>query len=588
MSIQQPDLRKRYRTWNLPEGKAEVWLEEAGNQVIMKTIRPNGGGGSNWKRCDVVGCLGEAVTSENKCLQHSSWPAINSYIQYVQTLGERSVLSFKGVLVSQALLNLILGPGILENVMVIDFSGADIDAQLSLKNVALNFFMLHGAIIRQYFRFEQCEFKNQLFADFAFFNAGPPSFSNTIFQSGVGLSYASAERVSIWFSDCTFNQTFTADGICGSLGLERCGFKRNLQIRNAQAEGLMFNDNVVDGTIDVENTKCSFFRAQNLRASNAYQFGPISSQNDIALNNAQFSTNTALKVQSNLLDITGVQFSKGGQIFADASKINLKQVVTGGPLLIAGENPEKKPRIISLQGADTGQMTFSNVDMSGCIFYGSRDLNKIALEPTVKFAFSPGKLGTKRRCIADEFVWRANSKKWFAKIWKISWEQIINQFKDENNPENNTAVPQLQASQVAGVYRELRHSFEVKKDLMNASDFYYGEMEMRRQNKETNLAEKFIITLYWIISGYGLYATRALLCLLTTVILGAVLLFHFGFTNPHTFMESLIFSFRSAIPGLQPQGTLTILGEWIEITLSIAGPVLATLAALAIRERVKR
>ena len=38
------------------------------------------------------------------------------------------------------------------------------------------------------------------------------------------------------------------------------------------------------------------------------------------------------------------------------------------------------------------------------------------------------------------------------------------------------------------------------------ADFYYGEMEMRHHAHTTPAAERAIIWLYWLISGYGLQA----------------------------------------------------------------------------------
>jgi hypothetical protein len=42
------------------------------------------------------------------------------------------------------------------------------------------------------------------------------------------------------------------------------------------------------------------------------------------------------------------------------------------------------------------------------------------------------------------------------------------------------------------------------------ADFYYGEMEMRHHAHTTPAAERAIIWLYWLISGYGLQALLSL------------------------------------------------------------------------------
>jgi hypothetical protein len=47
---------------------------------------------------------------------------------------------------------------------------------------------------------------------------------------------------------------------------------------------------------------------------------------------------------------------------------------------------------------------------------------------------------------------------------------------------NAVGLPDLEASQVAAVYRDLRRSFEGRSNEPGAADFYYGEMEMRRRS----------------------------------------------------------------------------------------------------------
>lgn len=52
-------------------------------------------------------------------------------------------------------------------------------------------------------------------------------------------------------------------------------------------------------------------------------------------------------------------------------------------------------------------------------------------------------------------------------------------------------------------------------DEPGAADFYYGEMEMRRNSTATPAWERVILFLYWLLSGYALRASRALLALVT-------------------------------------------------------------------------
>jgi len=157
------------------------------------------------------------------------------------------------------------------------------------------------------------------------------------------------------------------------------------------------------------------------------------------------------------------------------------------------------------------------------------------------------------------------------------------------------AIPQplseLEPGRIAGIYRQLRKSREDSKDEPGANDFYYGEMEMRRRSGP--LAERSILRLYWLVSRYGLRASRALLALAITIaVLGAVPLALWGFRPHRPFGRALLFALQSSIsllraPTSQP-GHETASGQLIEIFLRLAGPLFFGLALLALRGRVKR
>ncbi|WP_323139449.1 hypothetical protein [Streptomyces sp. NBC_01549] len=58
---------------------------------------------------------------------------------------------------------------------------------------------------------------------------------------------------------------------------------------------------------------------------------------------------------------------------------------------------------------------------------------------------------------------------------------------------------------------------------------YYGEMEMRRHDKtSTPRAERGLLHGYWLLSGYGLRASRALVWLAIAMLTTILLLMAFG------------------------------------------------------------
>ena len=172
----------------------------------------------------------------------------------------------------------------------------------------------------------------------------------------------------------------------------------------------------------------------------------------------------------------------------------------------------------------------------------------------------------------------------------------------------------LPALQIASIYRALRKGKEDTKDEPGATDFYYGEMEMRRRATKRNsepgqsssytpFVERMILHAYWLVSGYGLRAWRALIAVLLALVLFAYLFTHGGFAMDEahckppptgtrcydSFDDALIFGARTAV-GLptDPRPVLTTLGNVEQIGLRILVPVLLGLALLAIRARVKR
>jgi hypothetical protein len=148
-------------------------------------------------------------------------------------------------------------------------------------------------------------------------------------------------------------------------------------------------------------------------------------------------------------------------------------------------------------------------------------------------------------------------------------------------------------------------------------------MEMRRHGKGWDTAERWLLQLYWLLSGYGLRASRALgwlaLAMLTTILLmmgvglpqdspkqeatgtvppgGGKVTFEIDKDDPQNptherlttkrFEKALSVTLNSVVFRSSGQD-LTTAGGYIEMASRFSEPVLLGLAALAIRGRVKR
>jgi hypothetical protein len=229
--------------------------------------------------------------------------------------------------------------------------------------------------------------------------------------------------------------------------------------------------------------------------------------------------------------------------------------------------------------------------VADCRFAGAHNLDKLRLESDVIFATAPlpwGSVGRRwdgREVIAEEQAYRAARRRLTAHIGALDRQWVTPSWPDTWTDKPGVLEP----GQIAALYRSLRKGREDAKDEPGAADFYYGEMEMRRRARRT--VERGILTVYWLVSGYGLRAWRAIVCLAVVTALMAIAFFLIGFTRapqPNTYWTSALYAFRATLSLPDNQVTLTTWGQLLQAVLRLSGPVLLGLALLALRGRVKR
>ncbi|MGW4027813.1 pentapeptide repeat-containing protein [Streptomyces sp. NPDC004838] len=275
-------------------------------------------------------------------------------------------------------------------------------------------------------------------------------------------------------------------------------------------------------------------------------------------------------------------------------------------------------RVLSLRGVDASLLSLAHTDLSECRFAGSFRLDQLHLEGRWTLASSPPgawRRGvplrrTHRQVIAEERMWRSwPGRSASARAgWGEPW----------HNPDETPGLATLTT-----VYRQLRKAREDAKDEPGAADLYYGEMEMRRHSQSHRRAERWLLDAYWLLSGYGLRASRALGWLALAMIATIVLIMGFGLpdetprqeirrvaadggtitvlhksdprlTKPFAerftgkrFDKALGITLNSVVFRTSGQD-LTTTGGYVEMASRFTEPVLVGLAALAIRGRVKR
>jgi hypothetical protein len=187
---------------------------------------------------------------------------------------------------------------------------------------------------------------------------------------------------------------------------------------------------------------------------------------------------------------------------------------------------------------------------------------------------APTAIGRGRQVIQDEI----NVRRPGSVIWR--------KFR-ESSDTSQTQSPQ----DVASLYRALRKNREDSKDEPGGADFYYGEMEMRRLAAQWTSVDRWLLTIYWLLSGYALRAWRALMALVTVVLSLSYILCRHGF-NPnveHNYAKSILLLAQTSVGLSRPMPSeLTSIGSTIQIAMRITGPALLALVVLALRGRVKR
>jgi uncharacterized protein YjbI with pentapeptide repeats len=347
----------------------------------------------------------------------------------------------------------------------------------------------------------------------------------------------------------------------------------------------------------------------------ARQVGPLLAYRGLVLDDVQFAHPVQIEASTIGVCCRGARFAGGVQFRLRWARVTLDDTDLTAPCILAGipaladkqlarreqqiarswqrllgDAVSPLPRLLSLRRANVAGLGLANVDLANCRFGGTHNLDKLRFEADVSFAIAPVRLAWDwRQVIADERAWRAqHSRRWTTPLspaWVDAW-------LGQQRP------GVLEPEQIAGLYRSLRKGREDSKDEPGAADFYYGEMEMRRHahrgrtsGASRGRAERGILTVYWLVSGYGLRAWRALAWLLAVAVVFAIAFHLIGFVRPPqpvSYWTGLLYAFRATLSLTDDEVRLTAWGKLLQALLRLTGPVLLGLAILAIRGRVKR
>ena len=513
--------------------------------------------------------------------------------------------------------------------------------------------------------FRDAKFADRSVFDYAHF-VGDAVFRKAQFTRHVGFEEAKFASNAI-FDGARFN---------GSVSLDRADFRRRVMLRGAQFKAnaklsrIRFRGSAsfdeAQFADDASFDRCrfqrevTFDRAQFHKAAifdkatfeRASSLGPFAALR-LSFDGAVFAKNVLIEAASAFVTCRDTVWRSGTTLRLRYATVDLERATFSVPSFIGGsdgrfESPSGMlneytvrnqaiasgrsttenwiPVLRSLSGVDALNLSITDVDLSECHFAGARVLDRLRLEGRCTFdrppeglrcgrAWPPAWHWTRRQSLAEERIWRANTAK--SSGWGVT--------------RSADAAVVLGPERLAALYRQLRKAQEDAKNEPGAADFYYGEMEMRRLASNTPAAERLIVWLYWLVSGYGLRALRSLGVLVAAGLIGTIALSGWGLgsaapitTPPQRLSGVLMFRpgapvhvsavLNGITPRLPPQDErwtgertltslevtldsfvfratdqpLTATGTWITIFARIIGPALLGLMLLAIRNRIKR
>lgn len=601
-------------------------------------VKDFGGGVRAAEQCRRTGCSGSAVLAES-CPSHLSSGKLE---EYLNRLGQRSpeqrTVDLRGVELTRPLwesLHSALSKwGTVENLLM---SNASVPGDFDLNGLTvLDAFAADGVEFAGTVRIRGCSFRSAFFMGSEFQTARfggvvfseEPSFRECTFQDFLYAGESDADfeiRNGVDFAGATFNGggSFRIEGeghavfsgthwrgaaffngikYGGGLSFFDAHFEQDLFLIGAEITGgLSLSRARLDGFCNLEDAKATNLDLMQANFARAPEIGRIEVAEWAVLDQAVFEQQVRLQILAPTLHCHRTVFTRGvslllaGDLIADGSFFPPPSDISG----MAGSKG-KMAKVLSLRGADVAGLTFSGLDLSGCLFAGVHHLERSRLGSDLVFGRPPDHWRSPRDVLAEE--------QWLRRMgdpqskWLDSGQFLPAWFaKAESSGRPPATLPLdspvvSSASSVADTYRALRKAREESKDSPGAASFYYGEMEMRREALRgsglRNYAERAVLGVYWLLSGYGLRAWRSLVTLALLLLLSSFVLWEFGFRGDEqqSFRHAARVAVASATSLVRPvdDGELNGVGFAVEIALRFMGPALLALSALAVRARIKR
>jgi uncharacterized protein YjbI with pentapeptide repeats len=274
------------------------------------------------------------------------------------------------------------------------------------------------------------------------------------------------------------------------------------------------------------------------------------------------------------VDFARVRFGRGADFRETAFEqgvVSFRRGVIGGPTVFTPR--EEAGRVVRV---------FQGIDL---------DFREVAVDPPEALALRDVDL-TRARLLDTDL------RK--AELTGIAWPNVGGRpgvFDELAAPE----PPEDRAwSRIEQLCRTLKQSYEDRRDYERAGDFHFAEKEARRRNPATSWGSRLLLTLYWLISGYGERYLHPLFWAVALLSAGTAAYLLLGIEargssagrlDPRrlaSWLRTMLFSLETMAllkpTDLVPAGA----ARFVQTVQSLLGPLLLGLFALALRQRLRR
>ncbi|MEU6672466.1 pentapeptide repeat-containing protein [Streptomyces sp. NPDC046727] len=507
--------------------------------------------------------------------------------------------------------------------------------------------------------FGRAQFEGAQFSGFAHFSgaqfSGFAQFGEAQF-SGYAQFEGAQFSGPAWFSEARFSASAHFDGaqFSDTTWFDGAQFSGPVWFDEARFTGpTLFNGAQFSGPAWFRHAQISDLALfENARFEGVSVLGPLVCAEEVVLSGSVFVLPVTLEIAAAKVVCERTRWESTATMRVRYAAVDLSHAVLTAPAAVAAhptpfthagravsedllQGPGPQPRVpdrvrvLSVQGVDAAHLVLTDIDLTDCLFSGAFHLDQIRLEGRTTFADAPtgwhrrgiGPLRfTRRRVLAEEHHWRAHMAGQPVPTAGAAPDPRLWRPGPHHPDPARTPDPE----DVAALYRQLRKAFEDGKNEPGAADFYYGECEMRRHDTTgTTKGERRLLWGYWLLSGYGLRASRAFTWLLAAMTVTVLLLMgaglpthdpdpattgtlkgsrisldtstpdpalHGGWTQRMTWARAEKAA-RVAVNSVVFRSSgqnLTIAGTYIEMASRLLEPTLLALGALAIRGRIKR